>query len=309
MRRKRLNQDGSHIIGMLLAVVVLVVIVFVGLKVLHKSSDKASGSNQAQQSQNSSSGKSDSVVWAYNMKNNEWYAQSGQPTKCADPFIFDKTPVDLSGVEVIGMPGQYRGFNYKPHGAIRLYDNSNGQASVVMPTDATLVSLKRYYESNELQYLLTFETDCGIAFRFDHLRTLTPAFQAIAETTPAPTTSTASDPNAPFQRTKFKSGDLVATDVGFANNRNYGFDFGAYDYRHRNEISKNKQWAAIHNQYQATEWFGTCFVTQMPAADAAKAKKLSLTVINPARPNIISDYCTYAPYTTLDFNNGQPTDG
>jgi hypothetical protein len=181
-----------------------------------------------------------------------------------------------------------------------------------MPTDATLVSLTRYYEGNpaELQYLLTFETDCGVAFRFDHLYTLAPAFQSIAETTPEPKKDdTRTDPNIPFKRTKFKAGDLVASEVGFPRIKNFGFDFGTYDYRKRNEISKDTKWASIHNQFQSLEWFGTCWIDQLPAADAARAKDLAFVIINPAKPNIISDYCSYAPYNTLDFSNGQPTDG
>lgn len=303
---KKHAQRGFHVIEAVIVTLVVAVIGFAGYKVLGNDS-------RAEQSKNNgTSSDSEAVTWAYNQEKLEWFAQTGTATECKDPFIFDQSPVDLSKIMVIGMPGSYRGFSYKPHGGLRLTNPDSGKIDIKMPTDATLVGLTRYYEGDpaELQYLLTFETDCGIAFRFDHIYTLTPEFQAIAETTPEPKLNdTRSDPNAPFTRTKFKAGDVVATEVGFPRMKNFGFDFGAYDYRHRNAISKNKEWAAIHNQYQSLDWHGTCWIDQLPGADAAKAKELAFVIINPARPNVISDYCTYAPFNTLDFNNGQPTDG
>jgi len=299
------NQFGFHVIELVIILVVLGVVGFIGFKVIG-SKDSADDSSK------NSTISGDEVTWAFNEQKLEWYPKSGTPPTCADPFIFDRSPVDLSKIMVVGMPGAYRGYSYKPHGGLRLTNPDSGKVDVVMPTDATLVGLTRYYEGNpsELQYLLTFETDCGVAFRFDHLYILAPDFQAIAETTPEPKKDdTRTDPNIPFKRTKFKAGDVVATEVGFPQTKNFGFDFGTYDYRQRNDMSKNSEWADIHNQYQSLEWFGTCWIDQLPGADAAKAKELAFVIINPAKPNIVSDYCTYAPHTTLDFNNGQPTDG
>jgi len=262
-------------------------------------------------SQTNSDKTSESVTWAYDESKQEWYAQSGVATICKDPFTFDITPVDLSKVIAVGMPGAYRGYSYKPHGGFRLTDESQGKVDVKLPIDATLVGLSRYYEGEPatLQYLLTFETDCGIAFRFDHLYTLTPRFQEIADTTPEPKLNdTRVDPNITFDRADFKAGEIVATEIGFPAQRNYGFDFGVYDYRSRNNISQDKEWAKLHNQYQSQEWYGRCWVGMLPGADTETARSLSLVVINPARPNIVSDYCDYAPYRTFDFNDGKPTE-
>lgn len=296
------NNRGFHIIEAIIAVAVIAVIGFIVYRVFVANNS----SNQPD-----SSGQSSEVVWAFDEQNLKWFAKSGNPPACPDP-IFERSPIDLSKIQVIGMPGSYRGFSYKPHGGLRLSNPDSGKVDIVMPADATLVGLTRYYEGDppELQYLLTFETDCGVAFRFDHIYTLTPEFQKIAETTPEPKVNdTRTDPNIKFERTKFKAGDVVATEVGFPRIKNFGFDFGSYDYRNRNEISKNSEWAKIHNQYQALDWFASCWIDQLPSIDAAKAKELAFVIINPAKPNIISDYCTYAPNTTLDFNNGQPTDG
>jgi hypothetical protein len=315
MSNKGPKQSGFHIVELAIVLVILGIIVLIGVKVFGNR-DKSNTDNQSRTSPApappSKQKSNEPVKWEYNEKTNEWFTQTGTAPACKDPFKFDYTPVDLSLLNVVGMPGVYRGFSYKPHGGFRADSSPDGKIDVKMPTDATLVGLTRYYEGtpSSLQYLLTFETDCGIAFRFDHLHTLAPAFQKIADTTPEPKKDdTRSDPNTPFTRTKFRAGELVATAVGFPAARNFGFDFGVYDYRHRNEISKNSKWASIHNQYQAQEWFGVCWLDMLPDADTAKAKGLSLVVINPAKPNIISDYCPNAPHTTLDFNNGQPTDG
>ncbi|HEU4914829.1 MAG TPA: prepilin-type N-terminal cleavage/methylation domain-containing protein [Candidatus Saccharimonadales bacterium] len=304
--RQRLGQNGFHVVELLVALAVVAIIGLIGYRVLgsQKADDGAAPNSRTTNGQE--------VTWAFNQDKLEWFAQTGTPAECADPFIFDQSPVDLSKLMAIGMPGAYRGYNYKPHGGMRLSDPNSGKIDIVMPTNATLVGLTRYYEGNpaELQYLLTFENDCGIAFRFDHLRTLTPAFQAIAETTPEPKKDdTRTGPNASFKRTKFKAGDRIATEIGFASTKNFGFDFGVYNYRQRNDISKNQAWANIHNQYQSQEWYGTCWIDHLPGTDAAKARELAFVVINPAKPNIISDYCAYAPHRTLDFNKGRPTDG
>ncbi len=301
---KKSSQAGFHILPLVLVLCVLGVVFFAGLKVFEK--------NNKDTTQSSGSTANGDVVWGFNEKELKWFAKSGTPTQCADPYVFDRSPVDLAKIEVIGMPGAYRGFNYKPHGGMRLKDMNSGKIEIVMPADATLVNLKRYFEGSpaELQYLLTFETDCGIAFRFDHVYTLTPEFAEIAKKTPEPKLNdTLSDPNAPFERKKFKAGEVVATEVGFPATKNFGFDFGTYDYRMPNDISKNKTWAAIHNQFQSLEWYGRCWIEQLPGSDIQKAKELSLKVVNPSKPNIVSDYCSYAPHKTLDFNGGQPTDG
>ncbi len=311
MRRQKISQAGFHIVEFVIIVLVVSFVGFVGYKVFAGGKDK--NDNAPQTPQTAENEKSNEPVkWAFNEKDLKWFAQTGAAPTCKEPFVFDQTPSDVYAATVVGMPGSYRGYSYKPHGGIR-YDNSkDGHIDVRMPTDATLVGLKRYYEGSPstLQYLATFETDCGIAFRFDHLYTLTPAFQAIADTTPEPKKDdTSSDPNIPFTRTAFKSGDLVATAIGFPATKNFGYDFGVYDYRQRNEISKNTAWSAIHSQYQALEWYGVCWTDMFAPAEAAKIKQLTLTVINPAKPNIISDYCSYAPHRTLEFNSGQPTDG
>ncbi len=302
------KQKGFHVIE--LAIIVMV-IGLVGL-IAYMFINNANKGTESMTVKTSDGGKKDIVTWAYNEQSREWFAKSGTPPECRDPFKFDMTPIDMSQVWVTGLPGAYRGFSYKPHGAFRLpFERTDGNVDIKMPIDATLVGLTRYYEQDELQYLLTFETDCGIAFRFDHLQVLAPKFQAIAETVPTPKVNdTRTSPDDAPDPVAFKSGEVVATAIGFPKTNNYGFDFGVYDYRERNEISKNSKWAAIHRQYSSLDWHGVCWFDMLPGGDAAKATELSEITINPQKPNlVVSDYCKNAKHTTLDFNNGQPVDG
>lgn len=252
------------------------------------------------------------IAWRYDESKNQWFVSSGKAPQCSEPFRFEQSPVEISKIDSVLMPGSYRGFNYKPHGGFGL-KSVQGVANVIMPTDATLVGLTRYLEGNpsDLQYVATFESDCGIAFRFDHLHTLSPKLQKIANQTPEPKLNdTRSSPSVAFTRTKFMSGELLATRVGMPSAQLYGFDFGVYDYRKQNEISKNSKWAQIHNQYQSQEWFGVCWFDMLPVSDSSAVKQLSLVQMNTNRvTKITSDYCSNAPYTTLDTNNGEPVEG
>lgn len=315
MKVLALKQKGFAHIEILIVAIVLIGIGFAGYKVVSNKKDDGKGAQNAQAT--SPPNDSGPPVWEYDQSKLAWYVKSGTAPACKEPFTFDVSPVDMSKITAVGLPGAYRGFSYKAHGGFRAAASTKGKVDVKMPYDATLKNITRYYEkipgnSNELQYLLSFESDCGIAFRFDHLYTLAPAFQAQAEKSPPPKQDdTSGNPGAPINIT-FKAGDLVATEVGFKQAQNYGFDFGVYDYRRPNEISKNSQWAEIHKPFSATTFHGVCWLPMLPGADASKAEAMAKdrSNYNSSKPfNLTSDYCDFAPHKTLEFNNGQPTDG
>lgn len=296
MHVKKLNQAGFHLVALLLIIVLVGAIASVGYWVLSRNSTANA-----------------EVQWAFDENKLEWFAKTGTPPHCREPLAFDRSPIDTSQVSAVLLPGSYRGRDYKPHGGFGTPEALGGKVDVKMPADATLVGLTRYYEGDppDLQYLLTFETDCGIAFRFDHLHTLSPELQAIADKTPEPKlndTRTSPDDNPP--PTKFKSGQVIATQVGLPSMKIYGFDFGVYDYRQRNEISKNSAWAQLHDEYESLEWFGVCWYDMLPDISGDKLRELSLAQTDTRREvKKVSDYCTHTPYKTLDVDGGQPTDG
>ena len=294
MRFQKRTEDGLYAVLSVVVLVVFVIIGAAGYVIYTNNKNKANAE----------------VRWSFNEKKKEWIVKQGTAPACKDPLVFDYDPLDLSSVESIGMPGTYINKSYKVHGGIRLPVSSKGQTDIKLPMDASLVGLKRYYDgqTTDTQHLVSFETDCGIKIYFDHLNVLTPALQKLAASTPAPTLNdTRSDPNDAPPRTKFKAGESIATGVGFPSNDNYGFDFGVIDYRQRNEISKNSKWAELHQEYAPSEWYGVCWLDMLPGAE--KAKTLIKQQTDTRRmQKFVSDYCKEGDYTTLDFNNGLPTD-
>lgn len=220
------------------AVIILVVVAALGFGAYFVfSKQKAKDSQNNTTSQTSSQA---DIQWSFT--GTEWRA-SGTPPACPDPLL--KTPVDVSKATSVLYPGQYRGGNYKPHGGFRFDNNKDGKIEVRLPMDGQLTSMVRYIEGGEIQYLVTFVNSCGYAYRFDHLYTLAPTFQALAEKTPEPKADDTR--SVPIQDgPKFKAGELLATVIGHVKTGNAGMDFGLYDLRQPNQISKNAAWAAEH---------------------------------------------------------------
>lgn len=296
------QQNGFTVIEGLIILVVIAALVGAGIMVAKRQKSAKQSDTKTEQASN------EAVEWSVNFQTNEWFVEKGKAPDCKKPFTFDYAPVDMSQVMFVLLPGQYRGFNYKPHGGFSM---TSSTVNVKMPMDAKLVGITRYLESPDkaLQYVMDFESDCGIAFRFDHLHALTPAFQAFADKTPAAKLDdTRSSPEDQPDPIYFKAGEAIATEVGHPDTKNYGFDFGVYDLRARNEVSKNQAWQALHQQNPSQEWYGVCWFDMLPGSDAATANALSKKVVNTNKPNLVSDYCPGFK-KTLEVNGGKPTDG
>lgn len=293
MHFRKLSEDGFHVLLTLTIITVLGAIGAVGYVVFTKS-NKANAE----------------VLWSFDEKKKEWFVKQGTAPACRDPLVFDHDPIDLNEVESIGMPGLYINSSYKVHGGMRLPVASKGQTDIRLPMDATLSGLKRYYDgqTTDMQYLVSFENDCGIQIYFDHLNNLSPDLQKLAENTPEPTINdTRSNPSDAPPRVKFRAGDIIATRIGFPSTDNYGFDFGVVDYRHRNKISEDKKWADLHQEFMTTEWYGVCWLDMLPGAKKAETL-IKLQTDSRRTQKFVSDYCDEGDYTTLDFNNGRPVD-
>lgn len=304
----RKNSHGFAIIELAIVLTVLGAITLGGIAVYNRGKhDKTLVTKvpEGQSSQRTGNVQTDlqPVVWKYDQQRAEW-TTGATPPKCTSPLL-SISPVDTSLVTSILYPGQYRGGNYKAHGGFR-FDNSNAaDVTVKAPMDGKLVGLKRYKEQGELQYLITIENSCGIQYRFDHVYTLSDKLNTIAEKTPEPTEDTRSNPLEGELRIDVKAGEVVATAVGFPAHGNIGIDFGVYDLREQNDISKNKKWATLHASESSQAYYGVCWLDLLPSKDAKVLKKLGQA--DPSRP-AISDYCSVG-HGTLDYNNGQPTNG
>ena len=183
--------------------------------------------------------------------------------KCPEPFIF-KLPIDIDKATSVLYPGQIRGGEYKAHGGFRFDKSRPDEITVTVPYDAEVVAGARYPVNGEIQYTFDFAHPCGIRYRFGHLLTLTPKFQAIADKFPLPTglDSRTTEVRPPVS---VRQGEVIATAAGL--NRggpaalgglNTFLDWGVYDYRQKNEASKDPVWTQkySHDIYQyAVCWF------------------------------------------------------
>ena len=199
---------------------------------------------------------------------------------CPTPLL--QTPVDLSKVTSILYPGQERGGNYKAHGGFGFDNATDNLVTVKIPLNGKITRVVRYREMGEIQYLFEFDGNCGVSFRFDHLRKLTPKFEAVVNAFPIKDDTRTDPVNPPVAVTV---GEVIATEVGFLNN--VSVDFGVYDMRQKNEASKDPAWASAHSQYPADS-YGICWLNSLPQADSVAVNLL------PGRDGKFekkSDYC------------------
>jgi len=201
-------------------------------------------------------------------------------SSCPAPLL--QTPVDLSKVTSILYPGQERGGNYKAHGGFGFDNAPDNLVTVKIPLSGKITRVVRYKELGEIQYLFEFEGNCGVSFRFDHLRKLTPKFEAVVNAFPIKDDTRTDPVNPPVAVTV---GEVIATEVGFLNN--VSVDFGVYDMRQKNEASKDPAWASAHSQYPADS-YGICWLNSLPQADSSAVKLLPS---RDAKNGKTSDYC------------------
>ena len=201
-------------------------------------------------------------------------------SSCPTPLL--QTPVDLSKVTSILYPGQERGGNYKAHGGFGFDNATDNLVTVKIPLDGKITRVVRYKELGEIQYLFEFEGNCGVSFRFDHLRKLTAKFEAVVNAFPIKEDTRTDPVNPPVPVTV---GEVIATEVGFLNN--VSVDFGVYDMHQKNEASKDPAWASAHSQFPADS-YGICWLNSLPQADSLAVKLLPS---RDGQKGKMSDYC------------------
>jgi hypothetical protein len=204
------------------------------------------------------------------------------PTSSSCPTPLLQTPVDLSKVTSILYPGQERGGNYKAHSGFGFDNATDNLVTVKIPLSGKITRVVRYKELGEIQYLFEFEGNCGVSFRFDHLRKLTAKFEAVVNAFPIKE-DTRTDPVSP--PVPVMVGEVIATEVGFLNN--VSVDFGVYDMRQKNEASKDPAWASAHSQFPADS-YGICWLNSLPQADSLAVKLLPS---RDGKNGKTSDYC------------------
>jgi hypothetical protein len=215
----------------------------------------------------------------------ETWKPSSTPPACSEPLL-SSLPVGMDKVTNVLYPGQTRGGSYKPHGGFRFDNSKHSDIFVNAPLDAAVTSGSRYIENGEVQYLFTFINQCGIAYRLDHLHTLSKILQDIANGLPEPQkddsrTTLISPP------VMVEQGDTLATAVGFEEGQNVFVDFGVYDLRSPNEASKNTSYFSTHVNEKEYAFYGTCWLNHYPTVISTKLKSLPAS----GAEGKTSDYC------------------
>lgn len=271
-RRISTDQSGFHVLPIIFALFVIAAVIAVGLAVVKKnvrqpdSPQMNSPEGLVQQDSNSY------IKWEW--RENTW-APGGitKPPDCPEPFEIH-SPVDLSRVPSIMYPGQVRGGDYKPHGGFRIKAETGPYVDIKAPFDAYVTDGSRYIEGGAVQYLFTFVHPCGMAYRLDHLHTLSDELQKYITELPEPKTDDSRTTN--FKQPQLiKQGTLLATSVGAHTNDNHGFDFGMYDLRKRNEASQNPDYTAQHQAEASQAFYSLCWLDMLtPASDSALVRSL-----------------------------------
>lgn len=222
-----------------------------------------------------------SVTWDFD--GSKWVA-SGTAPECDEPVTL-KTPVDLSQATAILYPGQTRS-QYKPHGGFRFEGAKNTDITVTAPYDAVVTQASRYIEAGEVQYLFEFVNECGLAYRFDHLLTLSSKFQSLADKLPEAKVDDSR--TTKLEPTIVTAGEIIATAVGFTKTANVSVDFGVYDFRSPNKASENENYKSAHQDQSSLAFYGICWLDMLPSDDKLAAKALPG---GDAQAGKQSDYC------------------
>lgn len=218
-------------------------------------------------------------------------AENSERTACPEPFIFS-LPIDINKVTSVLYPGQLRGGEYKAHGGFRFENSLPENILVTAPIDAKVIAGARYpVNTGDTQYTFDFEHPCGVRYRLGHLLTLSPKFQKIAEKFPMPK-GLDSRTTQVYPPIEVKKGEVIATAVGMTKNgtskngTNTFLDWGVYDYRKKNDASKDSVWVASHASeiYQ----YAVCWFNWITKEDREKVLALPSS---DSQSGKMSDYC------------------
>ncbi len=221
------------------------------------------------------------VSWQFGQTNKTWQA-IGVPPSCPESLTFP-APADVKLASSVLYPGQIRGGDYKPHGGFR-FDGQGNSIDVYAPMDGNLFQAARHPTNGEIQYVLYFINDCGIAYKLDHLLEVTEKFSKIIEKIPmggeGDSRTTGVEPPVFVAK-----GEHVATKVGLELTKNVFFDFGVYDLRKRNGVDYSDK-----NYYNVEQYamHATCWLDNLE--EPHKSVALSLPGAD-SQSGKTSDYC------------------
>ena len=229
----------------------------------------------------------------------------GSPPPCPADLstLFPRPPFDIIDVTSIVRPGYLNPHSgYKPHGHVRFMPPelvgrpdapADGRQVIYAPADGWVFAAGLYreaYTPGNDQVILDFFTDCGVMWRFDHLRQghLSPAMAEAIKSVPMREDSQTRS----ITPVRVKAGDIIATAVGVTScdvtiglcagpGPNLFVDFGVYDPRQLNTAARSAPSFLANSPNDSLKGIGLCWIDLFPASKAAIEAKAEGT----------SDYC------------------
>lgn len=226
----------------------------------------------SRQNRNNSLG--NSLGWK--LDENGWKA-IGNPPPCEEPLRLEPI-TDISKATSVLYPGQMRSVGYENTAGFRFDKQSNNDITVRAPTDGMVVQAARFLVDGQLQYVIDIMSPCGIMNRFDHILTLSPKLEEMANNLPEPKANDSRSTyiNPPI---KVSAGEILATSVGLTNNT--FLSWTVFDFRKKNKISEDPNWA---NTHPVMDHYAICpflylslndqeIIKSLPAADSISGSK------------------------------------
>lgn len=208
----------------------------------------------------------DGGYWVQDM---DGWKPKGTPPECPNPLRLASF-VDVDLATSVLYPGQRRSVGYEPTAGYRFDGLPNEKIVITVPIEGEVVQAARFLVGEEIQYVFDILSPCGIMVRLDHLLTLAPKFQEIAERLPAPKEGDSRSTSV-FPRVKVVTGEVVATAVGLRKNKNTFASFTVFDFRQKNQISQNETWAKEHPNL---DHYVICPYPYLPEDDFERIKAL-----------------------------------
>ncbi|MCL5410840.1 MAG: hypothetical protein M1324_03220 [Patescibacteria group bacterium] len=241
---------------------IILIVIVAGIILINKNEKETASSSKPTDSQDSAKNK---VFW---QQNQDGWKAVGTPPACPEPLVLSIG--DISQATSVLYPGQMRSVGYEPTAGFRFDNTSNNAIQIQAPLDGEIVAASRFISSGSNQYVFDIMSPCGIMNRFDHLLEIPAKLQAIADKLPEPkendSRSTAINPPVSISK-----GEIIATKIGISENNNNFLSWTVFDFRQKNKISQEQDWAVSH---PGLYHFAICPYQYMTAEDQAIAKKL-----------------------------------
>jgi hypothetical protein len=204
------------------------------------------------------------ISWTYTA---DGYVPNGVPPYCPDKIV-EQFPADPTQATSVAYPGQLQGDIYRTDGVIRFGNNPTNLVNIKAPFDGKIIGGAAYLPTSgapDVQYVFDVMNDCGMMYRIGSLLTLSPQLAGIAQSFPPPTKGV--PVMTPVDAIPLKAGTLMATAVGTVGDHKVYLDWGVYDWRTVNALTRDPLWIKDPRHLTPMGKHAICWLTQLPTSN------------------------------------------